>query len=127
MTVKNVKVLYFIALVFLVISCKKDEPNPDYASIIAGTYTGTVTYGGIGSVAGTSKLSKSTESVVDLIITIGTSTVPLNGITVSSSSSNVYNLSFVDSSGSFTGKVQGKKLDWTLTSGADVVVFTGIK
>lgn len=124
---KNLKVMYVVVLLSLVISCEKDEGIKDYASMVVGTYAGTVSYNGGNTVAASSSLSKVTEKTANLIITIGSTTIPLNGIVVASSTNNAYSLSYVDSSGSFTGAVNGNKLDWTLSAGTDVIVFSGIK
>lgn len=124
---KNLKVLYFVALLSLVISCKKDEGTIDYASMVVGTYSGTVSYNGAASSAASSTLSRVSERTVNLVIIIGTTSIPLDGIVVAASTNNAYSLSYVDSSGSFTGAMNGNKLDWTLTAGTDVIVFSGIK
>jgi hypothetical protein len=107
-------------------SCTKDTIQADFASKIAGTYSGTVTVVGTGTASCTSTLVKSTETVVNLTILIGTTSIPLNGITVTSSG-NIYNLSYTDSSGSFTGKVDGNTLTWTLVSGSTTDTFSGTK
>jgi hypothetical protein len=124
---KNLKIIFLIALLTFFFSCSKDEPNEDLASEIAGTYTGTVTANGSASVAATSALIKHTNTVVNLIITIGSTPINLDGIDVTRSPNNIYALSLVDASGSFTGTVNGNKLDWTLTAGSIVDVFSGIK
>ena len=113
-------------LLLLTTSCKKDETKADLASKITGTYVGTLVMTGTGTVPSSSVLSKNTETLVDILIVIGTSNIPLNGIEVSSSG-NTYNLSYTDSSGSFTGKVVGNTLTWTLTSNGDNVTFSGTK
>jgi hypothetical protein len=107
--------------------CTKKDDVVDLASAIAGTYTGTINVGGSLSASASSNLSRSTNTIVNLIITIGTTTIPLNGINVSNPSSNNYNLSLTDAGGSFIGTVQGNRLSWTLTAGSDVDVFTGTK
>jgi hypothetical protein len=127
---KKFKVLFLITLAsFFLTGCPGDEKEGliDYASMVTGTYSGLVSYNGGASVAATSSLNKSTEKTVNLVITIGTTTIPLNGIVVSLSTNNAYSLSYVDSSGTLTGTVNGNKLDWILNAGTDVVVFSGIK
>jgi hypothetical protein len=120
--------LTVLALLLTVVTgCTKDNSSPDYASKIAGTYNGTITVVGTGSASASSKLSRNTDTKVDLLVTIGASPVSLNGITVSNSSGNSYTLSFSDNSGSFTGTVQGNTLSWTITSGSVVDVFTGTR
>jgi hypothetical protein len=114
-------------LTTVLISCTKKEDTPDYATAIAGTYTGTLTVVGTGSATASSTLSKSTETLVDLLVSIGARYTTLSGINVSNPSSNNYTLSYTDASGSFTGKVQGNILTWTITDGTSVDTFTGTK
>ncbi len=111
----------------LTTSCKKEENNPDYASQITGTYNGTVTVTGIGAVSGSSVITKSSEKVIDLEIKIGAYDIHIDGIEVKSSGGDIYNLNYTDSSGSFTGKVEGNKLTYTLSDGNDTVTFSGTK
>ena len=111
-------------LLLLATSCEKDSSSPDYASAIAGTYYGTVTVVGSGSVSGSSKLTRSSDKVVNLSITIGSSSIPLNGIAVSKSGSSYY-LNYTDASGSFSGTVSGNSFTWTLTDGSDTITFSG--
>jgi hypothetical protein len=122
----NLKILYLIFILSTAIGCTKEE-DTDYASIVAGTYTGIVTYGGIGTVSASSILSEGSETEVDLIIIINANTVSLDGIAVSSITNTAFNLSYIDPGGSFTGTVQGDKLEWTLISGLDVAVFSGTR
>lgn len=112
-------------LLLLATGCKKDQV--DYASQITGTYNGTVTIVGTGTVSGSSTLNKSSEEVVNLIITINSKDTPLNGISVSSAGNNVYNLSYTDASGTFSGQVNGNSLTWTLSAGSAIDTFTGTK
>ena len=114
-------------LLMFITSCEKDENLPDYASEIIGTYNGTVTVVGTGTVAGTSILTKSSEQVVDLEILISSVSVPLNGIKVSSSGADTYDLNYTDTSGSFNGKVEGSSLTWTLSSSGITETFSGTK
>ena len=119
-----------IAMVFLLMfasSCENDENLPDYASKIAGDYTGTVFVIGSGSAPCCTTVSKSSGQEVDLKIKIGSNNTPLDGIKVSSAGGDVYNLKYTDSSGSFTGSVDGNLLTYTLTAGSDKVTFSGIK
>ena len=104
-----------------------DDPDPDFASKVAGTYSGSVTVQGVGTVPGTSKLIRSSDKVVDLEITINSNVIPLDGITVSHSGGNVYNLNLADASGSLTGKVEGNTLTYTIMGGGDTVTFSGTK
>ena len=114
-------------LLMLTSSCEKDENLPDYASEIAGTYDGTVTLVGTGTVSASSTFTRSSNTKVDLIVTIGSNNISLDGIDITSSGGNIYNLSYSDSSGSFQGKVEGNVLTWTLTAGSIVETFSGTK
>ncbi len=114
-------------LLLLATSCEKDSTSPDYASKVTGTYYGTVTVVGTGSVSGSSKLTKSSDKVVNLVITIGSSSIPLNGIDVSKSGGTIYYLNYTDASGSFSGTVNGNSLTWTLTDGSDTITFSGTR
>jgi len=113
-------------LLMLAISCEKDKNLPDYASEIVGTYFGTVNVVGTGTVSGSSILTKRSDQKVDLEIKMGSSSIPLNKIDVSLSGGD-YNLKFTDSSGSFTGKVEGNLLTWTLTDGSTTIIFSGTR
>lgn len=110
----------------LATGCKKDK-DADLAGRIAGTYSGTATLLGISTVPCTTTINKSTENVVNLVITIETINIPFNGISVSSGGNNVYNLSYSDSSGTFEGQINGVTLTWTLTAGGITETFTGTK
>jgi len=124
---KKLKIFSLLLLISIVSGCSKDDSDEDYASVISGLYTGTVTYTGVGTVPGSCELTRSSNTKVDLVITIQTNTIPFDGITVSSSSGGKYNLSYTDPSGSLTGTVDGSKLDWTLTAGSYEIIFTGTK
>ncbi|MDY0100323.1 MAG: hypothetical protein RBR81_14100 [Bacteroidales bacterium] len=124
---KIFKILTFLVLFSLVSGCSKDDSDEDYASDITGLYTGTVTYTGTGTVPASCELTKSSNTKVDLVITIQTNTIPFDGINISSSSGGRYSLSYSDPSGSLTGTVDGNKLDWTLTAGSYEIIFTGTK
>ncbi|MFO7619839.1 MAG: hypothetical protein R6W81_01055 [Bacteroidales bacterium] len=85
--------LLLTCLALMYSSCKKSEPQPDYASIIEGTYTGTVTTGST-TVSGTTNLVRYTSSKVDMHITAGTHTLNIYGITISSPVNDIYYLSY---------------------------------
>lgn len=108
-------------------SCEKDDNLPDYASEIAGTYNGTVTVENLGTVPCISVLTKNSNQEVDLEITIGSNSIPLKGIDISSSGNDIYDLKYTDRSGSFTGKVDGNRLTWTLTASDIIETFSGTK
>ena len=124
---KKGQFLFFVLAVFLIAftSCKKDEILSDSGSKIEGTYNGTITVVGLATVPASTTLSKVSETIVNLIIVIGTDSIPLNGINLSRAGNNIYNLS--DSYGFFVGKVEGNKLTWTLTAGGVVESFSGTK
>lgn len=105
-------------------SCDGDDPQADYAGIIAGTYTGTVTTV-TGTVAGITTITKKSETRVDMDITAGSHSLNIPGIKVSSAEDNVYTLSFVITDKSLAGEVEGNNLTYTLTSGTLDGTFTG--
>jgi hypothetical protein len=112
---------------------EKDEILPDYSGKIVGSYNGTATLVGTGTLPATSTLTKRSEQVVDLSCKIGSESTNLTGIGISISkgdsisNGDIYNLKYTDSSGSFTGKVEGNKLTWTITSGIFKETFYGTK
>jgi hypothetical protein len=114
-------------LLMLATSCEDDKNLPDYASEIVGAYYGTVNIVGTGTVSGSSILTKRSEQVIDLEVKIGLESTSLNRIDVSMSGGDIYNLKKTDSSGSFTGKVEGNLLTWTLTDGSTTIIFSGTK
>jgi hypothetical protein len=128
---KNLFWIYSLIVIGFVLilttSCKKDENDPDYASKIAGTYNGTVTLVGTGTVPCSTTINKNSATKVNLIILIGTITIPFNGISVSSGGNNIYNLSYSDLSGTFEGQIDGDTLTWTLTAGSTIEIFSGTK
>jgi hypothetical protein len=111
----------------VITSCTKKDDNPDLASIIAGSYNGTVTASGIGSAAGTTTIVRVNETRVNLVIVIGASSIPVTGVDVSNPSTNTYNLSYSQSGETLSGTVTGNTFIWTLTSGTDVIVFSGTR
>ncbi len=108
------------------ISCNGDNPQADYANIIAGTYTGTVTTG-TGTVAGITTITKRSETRVDMDITAGSHSLTIPGIKVSSVENNVYTLSFTIADKSLAGEVEGNTLTYTLASGVLTGTFTGTR
>lgn len=116
--------LLLTSLALVYSSCKKREPQPDYASIIEGTYTGTVTTGSA-TVPGSSNLIRYTNSKVDMHITAGTHTLNIYGITISSPVNDIYYLSYSVAGNTLDGNVQGDLLTYTLTSGTLNGTFTG--
>ena len=107
-------------------SCKGDDPQADYASIIAGIYTGTVTTD-TGVTAGITTVTKRSETKVDMAITAGSHSLNIPGIRVSSIEPNVYTLSFSVAGNSLAGEVEGNALTYTLSSGALDGTFTGTR
>ncbi len=116
--------LLLTCLALVPASCKRSEPQPDYASIIEGTYTGTVTTGST-TVAATTVLVRYTDSKVDMHIAAGTHTLDIYGITISSPVNNIYNLSYSLAGNTLAGNVNGDLLTYTLTSGTLNGTFTG--
>jgi hypothetical protein len=114
------------AVSMALISCKGDDPQPDYASIIAGTYTGTVTTGS-GTTTGITIITKRSETRVDMDITAGSHNLTIPGIKVSSVEDNVYSLSFSVAGNSLAGEAEGNSLTYTLSSGALDGTFTGTR
>ena len=104
--------------------CKRSEPQPDYAGIIEGTYTGTVTTGSV-SVAGTSELTRFTDTKVDMHIAAGTHTLDIYGILITTSGNDLYYLSYSIAGNTLAGTVQGNLLTYTLSSGTLNGTFTG--
>jgi hypothetical protein len=107
-------------------SCDRDDPQADYAGIIAGTYTGTVTTE-TGSVAGITTITKRSETRVDMDITAGSHSLTIPGIQVSSIEDNVYTLSFTITGNSLAGEVEGNILTYTLASGVLTGTFAGTR
>ncbi|MBE0678145.1 MAG: hypothetical protein IH592_05220 [Bacteroidales bacterium] len=105
-------------------SCKRNEPQPDYASIIEGTYTGTVTTGS-SNVSGTTSLVRYTNSKVDMHIAAGTHTLNIYGIMITTSGNDLYYLSYSIAGNTLVGTVQGNLLTYTLASGTLNGTFTG--
>jgi hypothetical protein len=107
-------------------SCDGDKPLPDYGSIIAGTYSGTVTTGS-GSTPGITTITKRSETKVDMAITAGSHSLNIYGIRVNSSEDNVYSLSYTITGNSLVGEVEGNNLTYTLSSGTLNGTFTGTR
>ncbi len=118
--------IFFAVASTLLTSCGGDNSKQDYASLITGTYIGTVTNGS-GTTAGSSELVKRSETKVDMDIIAGSHTLSIPGIRVSRVDDNIYDLSCTISGNSLDGKVEGNKLTYTLSSGALNGTFTGTK
>jgi hypothetical protein len=110
----------------VIVSCKGDDPQADYAGIIAGTYNGTVTTAS-GSTDGITIITKRSETRVDMDITAGSHELAIPGIKVSSVEANVYTLSFSVAGNSLSGEVEGNNLTYTLSSGTLDGTFTGTR
>lgn len=122
------KTKFLSTLVILIVfcfACEKDDSGQDNAKSVAGTYTGTIVVTGTGSASCTSVLTRSSNDEVNLKIKINTSTIPLDGITVTSSGTDSYDLNLEDSSGSFEGSVEGDLFTWTLSAGEYISTFSG--
>ena len=124
---KALNLFILMTVVSMVItSCDRNDPQPDYASIIAGTYNGTVTTGS-GTTAGITTITKRSDTRVDMDITAGTHSLNIPGIKVSSVEDNVYTLSFAIADKSLAGEVEGNTLTYTLASGVLTGTFTGTR
>ena len=118
--------IFFAVASTLLTSCGGDNSQQDYASLITGTYIGTVTSGS-GTTAGSSELVKRSETKVDMDIIAGSHTLSIPGIRVTRVGYNIYDLSCTISGNSLDGKVEGNKLTYTLSSGALNGTFTGTR
>jgi hypothetical protein len=125
---KKIKVLCFLALLFSLISCNKnDNPNETgYADKVVGTYLGTMYHGG-GQLPCTSKINKNADTEITLIIVISGSSFTFGKIAVMNGGKNTYSLTYTDPSGSLYGKVEGDVLNYSVTSGYLNDVFTGTR
>lgn len=127
--------IYPLMLIGLILmfatGCDKEENSSDdatdYASIIEGTYSGTIIVVGQGSAPASSTLTRRKDDVVDLEIEINSNSIPLRGIDVSSSEDDVYDLEYSDPSGTFIGKVDGNKLTYTISTDDITETFSGTK
>ncbi len=108
-----------------IISCNGDDPQ-DYAGIIEGTYTGTVTTA-TATTSGITIITKRSETRVDMDITAGSHSLNIPGIKVSSADNNIYTLSFSVAGNSLAGEVEGNNLTYTLSSGTLDGTFTGTR
>jgi len=117
----------FVMMLAIFSACEKDDSGPDLATAVTGTYAGTITVVGTGSAAGTCVISKSSDTKVNMKITISTTTATLPGISVSSAGTDSWDLSLTDSSGTFEGSVNGNTLTWTMTGGGYVETFSGTR
>ncbi|MRR21973.1 hypothetical protein EG830_03215 [bacterium] len=107
-------------------SCDGDDPQDDYASVIEGTYYGTVTTGST-TVPGTTELVRFTDVKVDVHISAGSRTLDIYGVKISNSGDDIYNLSYSIVGNTLDGNVEGNQLTYTLTSGALNGTFTGTR
>ncbi len=123
---KKIKLLCFLALLFSVISCSKDENPAGFADKVVGTYLGTM-YRGAAPLSCTSQIIKTTAAKVKLIIIIGGSSFTFGEIAVMNAANNTYILSYSDQSGNLDGKVDGNTLTYSISSGVLNSVFTGTR
>lgn len=107
-------------------SCDGDDPQDDYASVIEGTYYGTVTTGST-TVPGTTELVRFTDVKVDVHISAGSRTLDIYGVKINNSGDDIYNLSYSIVGNTMDGSVEGNQLTYTLTSGALNGTFTGTR
>lgn len=116
--------LTFVATAFT--SCGSDDPQDDYARIISGIYTGTVTTGSV-TVPGTTELVRFTDTKSDMHITAGSRTLDIYGIKISNSGDDIYYLSYSIAGNTLDGYVEGNQLTYTLASGTLDGTFTGTR
>ncbi len=107
-------------------ACDNNDPQDDYASIISGVYTGTVTTGST-TVAGTTELVRFTDTKADMHITAGSRTLDIYGVRISNSGDDKYYLSYSIVGNTLEGNVEGNQLTYTLTSGDLNGTFTGTR
>jgi hypothetical protein len=125
-SLKLIVLLLIIGSLTALCSCKKDDI--DYASVIAGSYSGTVTITGTGSAACTCTLERTGNTEVTFKAQMGSSSTPdLSGIDVSCDNNNVYTLTYSDNSGSLNGIVENNRLTWTIIAGSITENFSGTR
>lgn len=107
-------------------ACDNNEPQDDYATIISGIYTGTVTTGST-TVAGTTELVRFTDTKADMHITAGSRTLDIYGVRITNSGNDIYYLSYSILGNTLEGNVEGNQLTYTLSSGALNGTFTGTR
>jgi hypothetical protein len=110
--------------------CDKDdnEQSNDYATKVAGSYTGIWDVIGIGQVNGTCKLIKVSNTSVNLESTAGGTTVPtIPGIKLSDSGNGKIKMSYSDSSGTLNGYIEDNTITFTIKAGSIEEIFTGTK
>jgi hypothetical protein len=123
---KTIQTLCFIAMLFSVLSCKKEESQPSYADAVTGTYHGT-TYYGASHLPCKATITKTADTRVGLTITINGSSFSFGEIAVFKAGENIYNLSLSDQSGYIDGTVTGNTLTYSITSGVQNSTFTGTR
>jgi hypothetical protein len=123
---KKIKVFCFFALLFSVISCKKDENPPSLADKVVGTYHGTTSFG-TAQIPCISIIIKTGDAMVELKISFNGSSFTFAEIAVNNAGNNTYLLSYSDPSGYLDGKVDGNTLTYTVSSGVLSSVFNGTR
>jgi len=123
---KKIQVLCFFALLFSVISCDKVEISSGYADKVVGTYNGTMSHGA-DHYACTSRIVKTTDTKIKLTIIMSESSFTIGEIDVKNAGNNTYTLYYADSSGDFSGKVEGNELTYCINVGLLNDLFTGYR
>ncbi|MGB8359019.1 MAG: hypothetical protein WCD55_10445 [Bacteroidales bacterium] len=118
--------IFFAVCAAALTSCGGDKSQRDYASMITGTYIGTVTTGS-GTTAGSSEIVRRSDTRIDMNIIAGSHSLSIPAVTVSRVADNIYDLSFTLSGNSLDGRVEGNILTYTLSSGELNGTFTGTK
>jgi hypothetical protein len=132
------KIYFFLMFLFIIVtSCKKEDPAPDIAQIVSGSYTGKV-------IITTSTASKSYNSITrvnktgDALITVslqitgsGIDPLDLTNVVVSNGSGGIYKLDYKQPGTTITGTQSGTNLTYEisakLSSGLASFEFNGSK
>jgi hypothetical protein len=123
---KTLQTLCFIAMLFSVLSCKKEESQPSIADAITGTYQG-INYYGSSHLPCTVTITKKAGTIVGMTSTIYGSSFIFGDIAVIKTGANTYNLSLVDRTGYLDGTVSGNTLTFNVNDGIQSTSFTGTR
>ena len=124
-TMKHLESILAIALLFILISCKKEENSLVLADNVIGNYSGTTTFGN-SSLPCTTIITKTSDSKVTMSVNFNGANF-LFGEIVVSKSGDVYLLYYSDQSGSISGRVEGNYLTYLINSGVLSTLFNGTK
>ena len=127
---KRKQIFYFLVVILMIgYGCKKDsDTSGDLTAGKSGSYVGSMTLVGTGTVAATCKVVKVSNTTVNLEMTVAGETIPtLPSVTLSDAGSGKINLSYTDSSGSLNGSIVNNTLTFTLQAGTIQENFSGTK